>query len=496
MAKSFSRPRVLPNRGGLRLSDQQRKAATIWYNWYAGGGQAGTLDFHILAGQSNMKGNKSDVDNLPVRYKGEIAGVQIWNGSSFESLDVSTNNNQFPASTKDGAFGPEITYLVDQAQKTGRTQYVVKYAIGATGLAAGSSDQDWSPQSEELYTALTTAISQAAASVDGTVRIKSIFWMQGERDATNSTYADAYEENLEDFFFDSLIPFLKTIDSTVNENTIPIIVPRLHSSLPSVDYPEADTVRAAQVSFANSHANVRIIDTDYYPLNEDSIHFTDLGYLWLGHNALAKLNGNYILNEQWENANPAIVTVTDPADGVTIASGTSVPGLRISCDHAGISALFANRAEVPITEQSVSVSVWMSWNTTASQVTAHSLVLFKDSNNYIRLMARNTSDGANYRLIILQNGSSVYDFNTPHPHGSLVKITYDHETNEIRFWVIERDSSTNEWVQMGTTQVFDMDGLVSVTFTAPNNASDNGGASCDYRSLWITENDFETAFPI
>ena len=38
MAKSFSRPRVLPKRGGLRLSDQQRKAATIWYNWYAGGG--------------------------------------------------------------------------------------------------------------------------------------------------------------------------------------------------------------------------------------------------------------------------------------------------------------------------------------------------------------------------------------------------------------------------------------------------------------------------
>src|SRR5690606_21303694 len=38
MAKSFSHPRILPQRGGLRLSDQQRKAATIWYNWYAGGG--------------------------------------------------------------------------------------------------------------------------------------------------------------------------------------------------------------------------------------------------------------------------------------------------------------------------------------------------------------------------------------------------------------------------------------------------------------------------
>src|SRR5690606_11372881 len=38
MAKSFSRPRITPVRGGLRLSDQQRRAARIWYNWFAGGG--------------------------------------------------------------------------------------------------------------------------------------------------------------------------------------------------------------------------------------------------------------------------------------------------------------------------------------------------------------------------------------------------------------------------------------------------------------------------
>src|SRR5690606_10972103 len=44
MAK-YSTPRILPQRGGLRLSDQQRKAATIWYNWYAGGGE---IDYENL----------------------------------------------------------------------------------------------------------------------------------------------------------------------------------------------------------------------------------------------------------------------------------------------------------------------------------------------------------------------------------------------------------------------------------------------------------------
>src|SRR5690606_29220430 len=47
MAK-YSTPRILPQRGGLRLSDQQRKAATIWYNWYAGAGMQRSYIMRVL----------------------------------------------------------------------------------------------------------------------------------------------------------------------------------------------------------------------------------------------------------------------------------------------------------------------------------------------------------------------------------------------------------------------------------------------------------------
>src|SRR5690606_16918197 len=52
MAKSFSHPRILPQRGGLRLSDQKRKAATIWYNWYAGGGAPAPATPNSVSGRA------------------------------------------------------------------------------------------------------------------------------------------------------------------------------------------------------------------------------------------------------------------------------------------------------------------------------------------------------------------------------------------------------------------------------------------------------------
>src|SRR5690606_11230027 len=84
MAKSFSRPRILPQRGGLRLSDQQRKAATIWYNWYAGGGGAqvpapsSMIYDNITASQIRLFW--SEVDDAD-SYVVEQDGVQVYEGT-------------------------------------------------------------------------------------------------------------------------------------------------------------------------------------------------------------------------------------------------------------------------------------------------------------------------------------------------------------------------------------------------------------------------------
>lgn len=467
--------------------------------------QQSDVDAHILIGQSNMKGNLSDVANLPSGYTGSKTNVKIWNDTQFESLNSSTNNNQFPASTRDNAFGPEFTYLLDQATLRATNQYCIKYAVGATGLYPGSSTPDWSPGSVGgLYSSMVSAITNAnnwARAHGLKLRFKSIFWMQGERDATNATYANAYQTNIDAFFFDNLIPFLQTLDNQVNETTIPILLPRIHNGLALGTYPARDTVRTAEEAFAVANSNVKIIDTDFYPRNADNVHYSDLGYLWLGQNALAKLNGNFVYNEQWTASNPAGITVTNPVDSITVTNGA--PALVFAPSHASIINLFVNKAETGFvlnTSGTVAISALMTWSSTTTPVSGHILSLYKDASNYARIGARNTSDGSKFRILIVIGTVQVYNLETSYAQNALVKITFDYATTRVRFWVLPKTSTTNLWeeIDSATVKTYDVAGAgqLKALFSTGDNLSDSGGASCSYRSLFMANSDFTAAFPI
>src|SRR5690606_14659045 len=93
MAKSFSHPRILPQRGGLRLSDQQRRAARIWYNWYAGGGAPAIFVSNAGSGDGTGSGenNSMDFDTFNTKFAaGEITGTvylkrgDVYDWSGFE----------------------------------------------------------------------------------------------------------------------------------------------------------------------------------------------------------------------------------------------------------------------------------------------------------------------------------------------------------------------------------------------------------------------------
>src|SRR5690606_4156169 len=93
MAKSFSRPRITTVRGGLRLSNQQRKAATIWYNWYAGGGAPAIFVSNAGSGDGTGSGenNSMDFDTLKTKFAAsEITGTvylkkgEVYDWSGFE----------------------------------------------------------------------------------------------------------------------------------------------------------------------------------------------------------------------------------------------------------------------------------------------------------------------------------------------------------------------------------------------------------------------------
>ena len=100
MAKSFSRPRVLPKRGGLRLSDQQRKAATIWYNWYAGGG-GGLFVSNAGSGDGSGKNADNAISLTDFISRGIEAGDRILlkKGETYDigEIDIDVANVRFDA---------------------------------------------------------------------------------------------------------------------------------------------------------------------------------------------------------------------------------------------------------------------------------------------------------------------------------------------------------------------------------------------------------------
>lgn len=458
---------------------------------------------HILIGQSNMHGT-ADMSDLPSAYAGEKSNVKIWNGSSFENLNSTLNNNQYPV--PNDHFGPEFSFLVDRANLTGQVQYCIKIALGSTGLYAGSSlvtgdnpgAKDWSPSTDGLYADLIEALDAAKIvlnNMDIEPRVASILWVQGERDAGNATWAAAYEANLEDLFFDNLIPYIES-EIDITATNIPILIPRLQSL---GGWSEINTIRTAQYNFFAAHSNVYLFDTDIFPLLVDNIHYSFLGYLWIGQNALSKLSGNYELNEDWLAASPASITVTNPADSITITNGPNT--LLFSNAHSGTVSVYTNKAEtgfVLASSGQVSVMCYMHWSDPTIPVSTHFFSLYKDDNNLARIQSRNTADGNRFRLTIRIAGTFVYDAEVSFNRIALVKITYDYATNEIKFWHMALTSTTNEWVQMGTTQTLSLATAgqqLKVLFSGSDSAADVGGDTGVYRKLFMQNALFNTAFP-
>lgn len=476
----------------------------------AGGGIPLTnIDLHILIGQSNMEG-RADMANLPVFYQGALTNVKIWGGSSFANMNSTLNNNQYPSQLNQ--FGPEFGYLLPHANRQLTDQYCVKYALGSTGLYPGSSAVtadnpsalDWSPSTGGLYTNLITELTAAKAWLNSNgfaPRIKSILWIQGERDSNNETWANAYAANLEDLFFTNLIPDLSAIDNTVNASTLPVIIHRIHSGFAST---YLSTVRAAQYTFKSNHTNVYIFDTDFFPLKSgDPSHFDWLGQIYLGQNALALLRQNFALNEDWMASNPTSITVTDPADSITISNGSSSPALGFINAHSGTVTIQSNNAIGPAilaTSGQVSMMGYFGWVNNSTPQSAHIFSLYKNTTNWVRMQSGNTADGSYFRLIIQIAGVNVYDLNVT--AGSitstqLIKITYDYSNSEIKFWYFS--TTTGAWVQLGTTQTYSLATSGEQLYpywTATDSATHVGGTSSFTRKLFLANSHFSSVFPL
>lgn len=229
-----------------------------------------TLAVFLLAGQSNADG-RGAIDDLSPPYDSAQPLVLAYTdggGDPWPALIPGWNNDG------ENMFGPEIKFGYDAVLRSnGIPIGIIKSAEGGTSLAV-----DWCKGGDN-YNDLMTQITNAQGT--RTIVIKALIWVQGERDAVQSDYANAYQFNL--------TQFLSDIRSDLSLPNLPVVICKLHTSLPVGSYPYASTVRAAQVAVATADSYAVAVDTRDISLNVDNIHYDADGCLELGARAATAL---------------------------------------------------------------------------------------------------------------------------------------------------------------------------------------------------------------
>jgi len=241
---------------------------------HAGGGAtarpaaSSPLPVMVLAGQSNMIGLMTNVNDLPAGERVTQSGVLFYgpteNGSTWDWLTPPTVTNN--------RFGPEIS-MGQHLVISGTYDLVaqVKYAVSGSNLAL-----DWNPAgpSPWLYPLMLarvqTSLDALRTAYPGRhVFVAGFFWMQGEADGLDAGMAAAYAVNL--------ARFIAHVRADFHSPWLPVFVGRIRLTTPY-----AATVRQAEAEVAATVPDVELVDTDGLPMASDNLHYTSAGVVTLG----------------------------------------------------------------------------------------------------------------------------------------------------------------------------------------------------------------------
>lgn len=239
-------------------------------------------DLHVLFGQSNAEGH-ADAAALPARLRGPQPRCRMWNDSaaSFEAMENGVNTHTYSPTSW---CGPELT-LGDGLANASGTVYVLKCAFAMTALGPTPGDwNEWGFAAAELYAILRFRIDRAAVAVRaaGLVpRMRGIFMMQGESDATDLRQASLYAVLLQDLVAGMRNDLVAAglADATA---PIPFVLGAVDARLPTALFPCTPTVRLAQRNTVRSLPRTALVETSTFGLRSDGVHFDTLGVQQLG----------------------------------------------------------------------------------------------------------------------------------------------------------------------------------------------------------------------
>lgn len=413
----------------------------IPFSFFKGTGLLAPI-FITIAGQSNARGQGTP---FPAEYQGDILNGEIWNGTAFETLNGSVdNNNQFGQAQ--GTFGMEMSLIKDLLTRHSAV-YCMKYAIGSSGLASvaqGGSAGNWNPATvAEYFDTLVAEANQAIALLPSGYIDGGFFWYQGEADSLNATVADLYHTNLTTFITD--------YRTETSQPTKKFYIVRILNITDNGAALQSPTVRLAETKYTyDNYGNSYLINVDDLGIEADFTHLTATGYVDLGLRASASLatppdqksiclsdDFSTIANKNW------LITGT----GITASSGAA-----FTQAHAGTIAFDTGRK---ITCRYVMPSglgnCWgrmkMSWTDPVQTLESSGGFLFYiDVNNYVGVMTDAGVAGGNAIRIRKRLASTNTDTPVAAVNGDEFKIKYNTATGayEIFYW------TAGAWSSLGT----------------------------------------------
>lgn len=443
--------------------------------------------FVVMFGQSNTVG-RALMSDIPVTYQGDITGVQIWNGTSFETLNASVDeNNQFGDAR--GEFGAEMSFLKSLVNDYD-TVYCMKYAVGATSLgvlADGGTASNWNPATVgSLYDTLILEVAQAYALLPATPDNTYVYYDQGEGDGTNLASSQKYYFNIDllrdEFITDTGLTITKWIDILVRNNVAESVT-------------RSPRVRMGKYLFAyENYPSVVMVKRDDLTYQADETHLTATGYVDVG---IRAYNATKVDPSRYS------ICWTDDFSGVTIDSNNWLSiGVQISqnnsiifnCPHnIGTVAFESGRSFLTRYSNQYGTSYIRSkitWTDPQSLQSRGGMLMHKDTNNYIAIMS---DSGTNNNLFLIRRRVAGVnnDLSVNVNNGSEWKLSFNHITGAYvcSYW------NGSSWVS-ARSELTSFTGDSKCMFTANDGNTLLGGDSYIFEEFDVTIADFTTRRPI
>lgn len=157
---------------------------------------ADEIDLHVMGGQSNMQGWRSDARYYPADPRHLDSTIPFY----YEAVDYASTNHQWETLHSQGGhfalghFGPEVTFA-RSIKNYGFKPAIFKFSFGSSSL-----ETVWKgPGQGGLYDRMIRELQHSIKLLQQQghqVTIRSFTWIQGETDAGSDDLANRYYYNL------------------------------------------------------------------------------------------------------------------------------------------------------------------------------------------------------------------------------------------------------------------------------------------------------------